>query len=717
MISDININNRALFSLEKETPPYSTNQRIINLALPILHLYKPASVIISVGSCFSHIFHLKTGEWKENIGKIAFYVSSIALTILFPTGSVLFTYGIQLSIQVNELGKHIGKEEYKEGCFTLFKSAHTVVYLGAVFYATPIWLGLSLVSQGLVEIYAAFQEAKKIQNQKIQDFLPELLVSAFLGFIRIRKAKIYCEREWRNHFGKEVNQDDLKELFEEIDKLKQEKGKKKEELLQKISKYPFLLKISFVYEKIKFFIKGDETISFAEVLKSKGYSSKLRDLFFANYYFKSLKCSNLKFEHCKFDESLFQRSVFNNNVFNNCSLNNAVLIESVMENCLFHNSNLSSSVMNKGNFSNVHFINCNLNGAYFNEANFSKVVIKNSTLLETSFLFAKVLNSSLINCDLTDTLLCGTEKQFFIKGGLPNKITKPVIAFSSWQFGYGAPFAALARKGLKEFNMIPLFFETENEVLKEAINQETVQSLKEIRNSSIPVSSIPQEILQRARQGSQIEGIMKKAAEILHYADALYIPGGSDIAPELYGEVRTKETSPEKYYMRTIFEYAMVHEANKLQVPTFSVCRGSQIVATYFGSKLIQHVPNQMCVLQSLEVVCKNPKAVAFFEKLMGQREPLLGLSLHHQAVGSLGPSLIPLLVSSDGGVIKATIDENENFLSTQFHPEASFLDEKTFSLYTNGIPSELVSNNKNFFNFIYKKSLERRSMRLEAIA
>lgn len=73
--------------------------------------------------------------------------------------------------------------------------------------------------------------------------------------------------------------------------------------------------------------------------------------------------------------------------------------------------------------------------------------------------------------------------------------------------------------------------------------------------------------------------------------DLLFLTGGTDVGPNLYGKIRNKKTDyPD--VARDLKEKNLVETAIKKNIPIIGVCRGSQFLTVMAGGELIQHCDN-----------------------------------------------------------------------------------------------------------------------------
>ena len=150
----------------------------------------------------------------------------------------------------------------------------------------------------------------------------------------------------------------------------------------------------------------------------------------------------------------------------------------------------------------------------------------------------------------------------------------------------------------------------------------------------------------------------EEAEALLQQADGLFLTGGGDLSPALYGETpKTEfdELDPE----RDASDYCLLTAALKLHKPILCICRGFQLVNVYLGGTLYQDVPSQYqtdlrhsnCdypdytreTAHTVRLVEGTP-----LQRLLGETEFPVN-SLHHQAVCQLAPCLKPMAYATDG--------------------------------------------------------------------
>lgn len=214
-------------------------------------------------------------------------------------------------------------------------------------------------------------------------------------------------------------------------------------------------------------------------------------------------------------------------------------------------------------------------------------------------------------------------------------------------------------------------------------------------------------------------------------SDGIIFTGGMDLPPWLYGEetrLTTETTTP----LRSVYELSFLHhlvgDAEKSITPLLDkrpdyavlcICLGCQTLNVAAGGTLIQNIPSQVYGLSTFEQVLRqNPDQIHSGRYLIGlnqhiaeflppamhpirpngqgQITPKLSkigsstpmiLSSHHQALGTLGHSLLVTATSTDGRITEMI--EHTQFpavLGVQFHPEAAALYRDDIRYRTPGV-------------------------------
>jgi putative glutamine amidotransferase len=162
--------------------------------------------------------------------------------------------------------------------------------------------------------------------------------------------------------------------------------------------------------------------------------------------------------------------------------------------------------------------------------------------------------------------------------------------------------------------------------------------------------------------------------ETLDALDGLVFSGGSDLAPELYGQEPHAETTG-IVAERDGAELSLLEAALERDLPVLAICRGSQILNVVRGGDLIQHLPDEVGHNGHKEtpgVFADHPVAIEPGTQLagvLGDRADIK--SHHHQGLGRVGDGL--RVSARDGdGYVEALEDPSRRFaLGVLWHPEA----------------------------------------------
>ena len=168
--------------------------------------------------------------------------------------------------------------------------------------------------------------------------------------------------------------------------------------------------------------------------------------------------------------------------------------------------------------------------------------------------------------------------------------------------------------------------------------------------------------------------------DIIDHMDGIILQGGSDIAPEHYGEVPIGRWKGDPY--RDQFELKILDYAIKQEKPILGICRGFQLMNVYFGGSLYQDIPSQLPragVHRSAELYDTINHPINFvpgtlFGDLYGHVSNPKVNTVHHQAIKQLGQDL-EVYVRSDDGFIEAfgyTKVAAGKVMGVQWHPEFS---------------------------------------------
>ena len=146
----------------------------------------------------------------------------------------------------------------------------------------------------------------------------------------------------------------------------------------------------------------------------------------------------------------------------------------------------------------------------------------------------------------------------------------------------------------------------------------------------------------------------------------LVLTGGVDVQPKYFGESESHESctfDPE----RDELEFPLLDMFVKAKKPVLAICRGMQVVHTYFGGTLYQDLPSEKGV--NHRAILHNVKCEkgSILERLFGEEFEIN--SFHHQAAKDMGEGMRAVAFSDDG-IIEAIEHESLPIWAVQFHPE-----------------------------------------------
>ena len=169
------------------------------------------------------------------------------------------------------------------------------------------------------------------------------------------------------------------------------------------------------------------------------------------------------------------------------------------------------------------------------------------------------------------------------------------------------------------------------------------------------------------------EEVIKAQMEMI---DGLLLSGGQDVAPKNYGEEPTPKLG-DIFPERDDFEYGLLKSALEAKKPVLGICRGSQIINTYFNGSLYQDLSyigkdvlkhnqvNSPSMVTHSVTIDKSSKLFDIFGE-----EKIMVNSFHHQAVKKVGEGLVKTAKAPDG-IVEAIEKTDYPFLvAVQWHPE-----------------------------------------------
>jgi gamma-glutamyl-gamma-aminobutyrate hydrolase PuuD/uncharacterized protein YjbI with pentapeptide repeats len=654
-------------------------KRVFNAARPLIDMYQPASTILNnvliarelQVLIFKTYSDFKSGnaETSSNLLNIAMLTSGIAASILYPTALELASSSYELASNFYNFGHSVKNQDFKTAAYEFMSAVNVLAGVGLLVYGAPELIVISLLSQAAKEICKSTQEYGN-------DRYFECAANLFYAAIRIKASAPHMQTIYRNQYGKEMTQADLNNLLYEI---------------VKIQKEPEFT---------------DKLIDFEGLLEKENFKNKIENLSLDNKVITNVAFKNFNFQNTSFQNTSVKASTFDNVVFSNCDLTKTRLIHSTFNKSHFMGCHLKRAELNWSEFNRTTFTSSDLTGVVFNDADLRNVYFTFCDLFESTFFDTKIADSKIISSNLKDCLLFEAKEKFHIIGGTLHEITRPVIGLL---FNFEAPktMAKAMDESMRDKGIVFRVHYEPKEVDLIKLDFEVKENLKE--HATYPWrmnESAAQYMLRAVSEDSEIGKIKKIVAKAGKHFDGLIIPGGLDIQPELYGREKESKTVTDDNYLRSIFEFAMIDFANKINLPTLGICRGAQMVNVFFGGVLKQHVTGhdeefQLLRMNPHNYFKKTSKVV--YDILKGRY--IIGYSSHHQAVEKTGKG-IDSVISHDN-VPKVMISKMKKgaayatFLLTQIHPEMHKMDEYK--------SADIFQNNVNFFtNLVDRAKLYR---------
>jgi putative glutamine amidotransferase len=162
------------------------------------------------------------------------------------------------------------------------------------------------------------------------------------------------------------------------------------------------------------------------------------------------------------------------------------------------------------------------------------------------------------------------------------------------------------------------------------------------------------------------------AASLAANLDALVLVGGADLDPARYGAGRDDSTG-DPHPWRDENEISLLGSFLDASRPVLGICRGTQLINTFLGGTLHQHLPDLTGSKDhqplpgefgEVRVTSEPGSRVA---AVMG--EVFEVACSHHQAIDKLGAGLV-VTAHSDDGVLEAVELGTGFVVGVQWHPE-----------------------------------------------
>ena len=160
--------------------------------------------------------------------------------------------------------------------------------------------------------------------------------------------------------------------------------------------------------------------------------------------------------------------------------------------------------------------------------------------------------------------------------------------------------------------------------------------------------------------------------------DGLVLQGGTDVAPETYGETPLHpDWSGDR--VRDLHDIELIDAFLNAGKPVFGICRGLQMLNVRFGGTLFQDIATQRPASRSHREADKYEKHFHDIELVAGTRLAQLypgvsratANSIHHQGIKDLAPDFVVEARCPEDGMIEAVRRRGPGYVAAvQWHPE-----------------------------------------------
>jgi putative glutamine amidotransferase len=187
--------------------------------------------------------------------------------------------------------------------------------------------------------------------------------------------------------------------------------------------------------------------------------------------------------------------------------------------------------------------------------------------------------------------------------------------------------------------------------------------------------------------GSRRAGSRVRVADYARELDALVLMGGSDVAPESYGETPIAAAWAGDR-IRDVYEIALYRAFVAEGKPVLGVCRGAQVINVAQGGTLYQDIATQVPGAlnhRNWDIYDRNAHATVLvpgsgLARLYSGVTLTKTNSVHHQAVKDLGRELAVEAWSEPDRVVEAIRWKGPSYVfAVQWHPEFHDGDDRSF--------------------------------------
>ena len=144
--------------------------------------------------------------------------------------------------------------------------------------------------------------------------------------------------------------------------------------------------------------------------------------------------------------------------------------------------------------------------------------------------------------------------------------------------------------------------------------------------------------------------------------DGLFVPGGGDVTPALYGQKKHQQTHNVSLRLDKL-QIGVIKKFAAAGKPIMGICRGIQVVNVAFGGTLCQHITGWHTYYRTIRI-----KKNSFQYSLYGESENVY--HFHHQCVKKVAPGFVATAWDSADGHIEAIEHKTKPIVCVQWHPE-----------------------------------------------
>jgi putative glutamine amidotransferase len=168
--------------------------------------------------------------------------------------------------------------------------------------------------------------------------------------------------------------------------------------------------------------------------------------------------------------------------------------------------------------------------------------------------------------------------------------------------------------------------------------------------------------------------------QLIAMLDGLYLAGGNDIHPQLYGQ-EPDSTTVDFSTLRDTTETILLTMAMSMQMPVLGICRGMQMLNIHLGGNLIQDIPTAMPDALDHNVSNKIKKLIdashpirldaqSRLAEIIGP-DPIGANEHHHQAIDKLGTGVTAVGWADDDIIEAIELRDYPFAIGIQAHPES----------------------------------------------